>query len=186
MNQAKSLTSAFGRSALRQPESTALLLLPSLLGLMIRPIPILLARYFPLFDSSRWIPLFLSVAACFPAYLFGLPTSLMLLDERDRNLLPALMVTPVTDRGLLAAKVFPALILALTGTPIALALSGQLFRISPGAVIAAALIAVPSAAFYTLAAGYEEVFRGLTSEGALNRLEAPHPASHRRAAVRPV
>ena len=152
MNQAKSLTSAFGRSALRQPVFTALLLLPPLLGLMIRPMPVLLTRYFPLFDFHRWVPLFLAVAAGFPAYLFGLLASLMLLDERDRDLLPALRVTPITDRGLLAAKVFPALILALAGTPTALALSGQLSRLSPVAVIAAALIAVPSAAFYTLAA----------------------------------
>ena len=146
------LSSAFGRSALRQPVFTALLLVPPLLGLMIRPMPGLLTRYFPGFNFYEWVPLFLAVAAGFPAYLFGLLASLMLLDERDRDLLPALRVTPVTDSGLLAAKLCPVLILTLTGTPITLALSGQLSRLSPGAVIAAALIAVPSAAFYALIA----------------------------------
>ena len=46
--QAKSLSSSFGRSALRQPVFTALLLIPPLLGLMIRPMPGLLCT-----DSAR-------------------------------------------------------------------------------------------------------------------------------------
>ncbi len=146
------LTGTFGRSALRQPVFAALLLAAPLLGLLIRPMPGLLERFVPGFDFYQWVPLFLAVTAGFPAYLFGFLASLMLLDERDSDLLPAMRVTPLSDGGLLAAKVLPAMILALVGTPIALSLSGQLSRISPGAVIAAALIAAPSAAFYALIA----------------------------------
>jgi hypothetical protein len=148
----KSFTSAFSRSTLRQPVFIALLLVSPLLGLVIRPMPGLLGRYLPNFDFEVQVPLILAVVAGFPAYLFGLLGALMLLDERDRDLLPAFQVTPISDRGLLSAKVVPAMMLAFAGTPCALLLSGQVHSLTPGAVIIAAFIAAPSAAFYALLA----------------------------------
>ena len=150
MKHVESLAGSFSRSALRQPIFAILLFVPPLIGLGIRPLPGLLEHYLPKFDFSEWIPLFLAVTAGFPAYLYGFLASLILLDERDQDLLPAIRVTPLTDRGLIAAKLLPAMILALTGTPITLALSGQIFQISLSTAIAAAIIAVPSTAFYAL------------------------------------
>jgi len=144
-------TAGFGRTVLRQPVFAVLLLIPPLTGLMIRPLSGILGYYLPDFDFSEWVPLFLALTAGFPAYLFGFLSSLILLDERDRGLLPALRVTPLSDRGLLAAKLIPAMMLSLFGTPAALALSGQAYRISPAALAAAAIIAVPTTAFYALA-----------------------------------
>lgn len=148
----RALGGVFWRSALRQPIFTALLLVPPALGLMIRPMPALAARYLPAFDIQQWMPLFLAVVAGFPAYLFGLLAALMLLDERDRELLPALRVTPVSDRGLLLAKIVPASILAIIGTPTALLLSGQAAVIAPMGILAASLIAGPSLVFYAITA----------------------------------
>lgn len=155
MNQVSSvrlLGAAFWRNALRQPIFAALLLISPMLGLIIRPMPALAARYLPAFDIQRWIPLFLAVVAGFPAYLFGLLAALMLLDERDRDLLPALQVSPVSDRGLFLAKIVPAFLLSTAGTPIALLLTGQSGAITPTGIIAATLIAGPSVVFYTVTA----------------------------------
>lgn len=146
------LGAAFWRNALRQPIFAALLLIPPMLGLVIRPMPALAARYLPSFDIQQWMPLILSIVAGFPAYLFGFLAALMLLDERDRDLLPALRITPITDRGLLLAKIVPAFLLASAGTPTALLLSGQAGIITPAGIVAATLIAGPSAVFYTLTA----------------------------------
>jgi hypothetical protein len=121
-----------------------------MLGLMIRPLPELAGRFLPSFDVQEWMPLILAVVAGFPSYLFGLLATLMLLDERDRGLLPALRVTPMTDASLINAKILPALLLAAAGTPVALLLSGQASHLTPAGITAAALIAGPSAAFYAL------------------------------------
>lgn len=145
-------SAAFWRSALRQPVFAALLLIPPLLGLVIRPMPALTARYLPTFEVQLWMPLILAVVAGFPAYLFGLLAALMLLDERDRGLLPALRITPMRDIDLLLAKIIPAFLLATAGTPAALLLSGQASVITPMGIITAALIAGPSAVFYAITA----------------------------------
>jgi len=144
------LAESFGRSALRQPVFTALLLLPAAMGLLLRPLPAGLALAAPDFDPTPWMPLFLGIVAGFPPYLFGLLAGLMLLDGRDRHLLPALRATPISDRGLLAAKSAPAALMAMIGTPITLILSGKITDIPFGAVIASGLIAGPSTVFTAL------------------------------------
>ena len=144
------LLESFGRSALRQPIYTLLLLLPPLMGLLIRPLLLLLRRYLPSFDIDAWIPLILAVTAGFPPYLFGLLSALMLLDERDCDLLPALRVTPVGERSLLAAKILPAALLSLAGVPAALLFSGLAHRIPAWSPAVLGLMAAPTAAFYAL------------------------------------
>ncbi|MDF1566743.1 MAG: hypothetical protein P1P77_01855 [Spirochaetaceae bacterium] len=146
------LAESFGRSALRRPVFTVLLLLPAAMGLLLRPLPAGLALAAPGFDPTPWMPLFLGVVAGFPPYLFGLLTGLMLLDERDRHLHPALRATPISDRGLLAAKAAPAALMAMIGTPITLILSGKMAEIPFGAVIASGLIAAPYTVFNALIA----------------------------------
>ena len=144
------LADAFGRNALRRPVYAALLVVPPLMGLLIRPMPLLLGRLFPAFDFAAWMPLFLAVAAGFPPYLFGLLAALQLLDERDCGLLPAFRVSPMSKNALLAAKAVPAAALAAFGTAAALLLTGQAASVPPFCIAAAGIIAAPSAVFYAL------------------------------------
>lgn len=151
-NPVLSLADAFGRSTLRQPVYILLLIAPFLMGLLIRLLPVLFTRFFPAFDYKAWMPLILAVTAGFPPYLYGLLASLQLLDERDRGLLPAFRVSPMSEGTLLAAKAVPAALMAALGTVPALLLSGQADSVSSLAILAAGFIAAPSAIFYTFIA----------------------------------
>lgn len=149
-NAATALADSFGRSALRQPVFAILLFMPPLMGLFVRLLLVLLRRFLPAFDPVPWIPLFLGVSAGFPPYMYGLLAALMLLDERDRELLPAFRVTPLSDRVFMAAKVVPAMLLSMVGVPLCLYLSGQANLLPVWSPVAMGLIAAPMTAFYVL------------------------------------
>ncbi len=147
---ASALTAAFGRSALRQPIFALLLFVPLLMGLFLRLAMGFLSRYFPNLEPAPWIPLILAITATFPPYLYGILASLMLLDEKDRELLPVFLTTPIRKRSLILAKLAPAAVLAAIGAPTCIGLSGLSSYLPASAPILCGLIAVPLTLFYGL------------------------------------
>ena len=144
------LAETFARSAIRQPVFAVLLVVPPVMGLFLRLALSLLDRRLPGFDSNVLLPLLLAVTAGFPPYLYGLLASLMLLDERDRDLVPALRVTPISLDGLLLAKIVPASVLTFAAVPVTLNLSGRIGVLPVWTPIAGGLLAAVLAALYTL------------------------------------
>lgn len=147
---ASALLESFGRSVLRQPIFTVIVFLAPAMGLVVRLCLVLLGRYLPAFDAGPWIPLILAVSAGFPPYLYGLLAALMLLDEKDKGLLPALRTTPITDRSLLTSRTGPAAVLASVGAPLTIYLSGESGLFPPWIPPVMGILAAPLTVFYTL------------------------------------
>jgi ABC-type multidrug transport system permease subunit len=114
----------FTRRAAKEPLAVALFLLPFLIGFFVRIAVAMISVRFPTFETVSLYPVILSMATAMVPYFNGLLAGLLLLEERDQEILPALRVTPVSDRGILAMKVLPAAILAAFGTPVALLMTG--------------------------------------------------------------
>ena len=116
------------------------------MGLFLRLVLVSLDRFLPGFDYRPWIPLLLAVTAGFPPYLYGLLSALILLDEKDRDILPALRVTPLSNASILMTRIFPAAVPAAAAVPACLYLSGQsqslAFRSPAAAGILGALLSI--------------------------------------------
>lgn len=101
-----------------------LIALPPFMGVLVRLAIAVISDRFPGWDIRRFYPLILGTVAAMVPYFNGLLAGLLLLEERDQGISPALRVTPLSDRGILLAKALPAAALAALGTPAALYLTG--------------------------------------------------------------
>lgn len=114
------------RGILRDPMSFFIALLPLLLALLFRwLIPWGTALLSPYADLSGLESLWLGLLLILTPLMFGWTGGLLLLDERDQGLLPALSVIPPRPGPRLAVKSIVPAALCLPGTFLIIALSGM-------------------------------------------------------------
>lgn len=93
------------RNWLRDPLLTYMLVLPFFYAVLVRlSVPVITTWLAPGFDLVPYYPIVLGFFAFTPPLTFGFMTGLLVLEEKEENVLAALWTTPLTGRGYLAYR----------------------------------------------------------------------------------
>lgn len=93
------------RNWFRDPLLTYILVLPFVYAIPIRlSVPVIATWLAPGFDLVPYYPVVLGFFAFTPPLTFGFMTGLLVLEEKEENVLEALWTTPLTGRGYLAYR----------------------------------------------------------------------------------
>ncbi|MDP6536800.1 MAG: hypothetical protein QGG02_10815 [Gammaproteobacteria bacterium] len=93
------------RKVLAEPFFWLILLMPFLLGWGLRYLLPSLAGQFQNFDLRDYYPIVVALLILTPPLYYGVVMGLLLLEEKDENVLLAVAVTPITLRNYLFARV---------------------------------------------------------------------------------
>lgn len=93
------------RTWLRDPLLTYLFILPFFYALLARlTVPVITTWVAPGFDLLPYYPVMFGLFAVMSPFVIGIATGLLILEEKEENVLAALWTTPLTGRGYLAYR----------------------------------------------------------------------------------
>lgn len=128
------------RTWLRDPLLTYLFLLPFVYALLARlTVPVITTWLAPGFDLLPYYPLVLGLFAVMSPFVIGIATGLLILEEKEENVLAALWTTPLTGWGYLGYRGISVMVVSFISMVLVIPLIGLVAVPLPIVLLAAAV-----------------------------------------------